>query len=151
MQPCFIMKKLGKGCFRSSGMHYRYFHYFWREKQSWLTTNLSYNQPSGTNWVRKSRAHCTRLSQKHAKGNCGLNENLFFCCNTVKQTFITLLFLYKRWVLYNCNYICFWNKCCIYTVTCSACLAWSYEGSMEWNSTVQNCDITSFITVRVIT
>jgi hypothetical protein len=28
MQPFFIMKKLGKGCFGSSGTHYRYFHYF---------------------------------------------------------------------------------------------------------------------------
>jgi hypothetical protein len=28
----------------------------------WPTTNLSYDQPSGTNWVRKSRAHCTNLT-----------------------------------------------------------------------------------------
>jgi uncharacterized membrane protein len=28
----FIMKKLGKGCFGSFGTHYRYFHYFLREK-----------------------------------------------------------------------------------------------------------------------
>jgi hypothetical protein len=53
----FIMKKLGKGCFWSFGTHYRYFHFLWG-KQSWLTTSLSYDQPSGTNWVRKSRAHC---------------------------------------------------------------------------------------------
>jgi hypothetical protein len=26
MQPFFIMKKLGMGCFGSFGMHYRYFH-----------------------------------------------------------------------------------------------------------------------------
>jgi hypothetical protein len=32
MQPFFIMKKLGKGCFGSFGMHYRYFHYFLWEK-----------------------------------------------------------------------------------------------------------------------
>jgi hypothetical protein len=59
MHPFFIMKTLGKGCFGSFGTHYRYFDYFLWEKQSWLTTNLSYDQPSGTNWVRKSRVHCT--------------------------------------------------------------------------------------------
>jgi hypothetical protein len=32
MQPFFIMKKLGKGCFGSFGTHYMYFHYFLWEK-----------------------------------------------------------------------------------------------------------------------
>jgi hypothetical protein len=32
MQPFFIMKKLGKGCFGSFGTHHRYFHYFLWEK-----------------------------------------------------------------------------------------------------------------------
>jgi hypothetical protein len=36
MQPVFIMKKVGKGCFGSFGTH-KYFHY------------LSYDQLSGTN------------------------------------------------------------------------------------------------------
>jgi hypothetical protein len=31
-QPFFIMKRLGKGCFGRFGTHYRYFHYFLREK-----------------------------------------------------------------------------------------------------------------------
>jgi hypothetical protein len=59
------MKTLGKGCFGSFGTHYGYFHYLLWEKQSWLTTNLSYDQPSGTNWVRKPRAHCIQLSTTH--------------------------------------------------------------------------------------
>jgi hypothetical protein len=32
IQPFFIMKQLGKGCFGSFGTHYRYFHYFLWEK-----------------------------------------------------------------------------------------------------------------------
>jgi hypothetical protein len=32
MQPFFIMKKLGRGCFGSFGTHYSYFHYFLWEK-----------------------------------------------------------------------------------------------------------------------
>jgi hypothetical protein len=58
IQPFFIMKSLGKECFGRFGTHYGYFHYFLWEKQSWLTTNLSYDQLSRTNWARKSRVHC---------------------------------------------------------------------------------------------
>jgi hypothetical protein len=32
IQPFFIMKSLGKGCFGSFGTHYGYFHYFLWEK-----------------------------------------------------------------------------------------------------------------------
>jgi hypothetical protein len=32
IQPFFIMKKLGKGCFGSFGTYYRYLHYFLWEK-----------------------------------------------------------------------------------------------------------------------
>jgi hypothetical protein len=32
IQPFFIMKRLGKGCFGSFGTHYGYFHYFLWEK-----------------------------------------------------------------------------------------------------------------------
>jgi hypothetical protein len=39
MQPFFIMKKLGKGCFVCFGTHYRYFHYI-----VWGKTVLTYDQ-----------------------------------------------------------------------------------------------------------
>jgi hypothetical protein len=32
IQPLFIMKRLGKGCFGGFGTHYGYFHYFLCEK-----------------------------------------------------------------------------------------------------------------------
>jgi hypothetical protein len=54
----FIINRLVKGCFGRFGTDYGYFHYFLWEKYSWLTTNLSYDQPSRTNWVRKSMVHC---------------------------------------------------------------------------------------------
>jgi hypothetical protein len=58
-----LLKRLGKGCFGRFGTHYGYFLYFLREKLSWLTTNLSYDQPSRTNWVRKSRVRCITYSE----------------------------------------------------------------------------------------